>query len=78
MEIDPYVRRKSEHNLIAETTDGKVYLLCHLPGTNAFQSYEKYWNRELCPVFERIHKKNPYCRFYPRIEIREAGEVCEE
>lgn len=72
--VDPYVRRKSEHNLIAETTDGKVYLLCHLPGTNAFQSYEKYWNRELCPVFERIHKKNPYCRFYPRIEIREAGE----
>ena len=72
--VDPYARRKSEHHLIAETTDGKVYLLCHLPGTNAFQSYEKYWNRELCPVFERIHKKNPYCRFYPRIEIREAGE----
>ena len=63
--VDPYARRKSEHHLIAETTDGKVYLLCHLPGTNAFQSYEKYWNRELCPVFERIHKKNPYCRFYP-------------
>ena len=63
--LDPYARRKSEHQLIAETTDGEVYLLCHLPGTNAFQSYEKYWNRELCPVFERIHKKNPYCRFYP-------------
>lgn len=67
--VDPYERKQTEHQFIAETTDGEVYLLCHLPATNAFQSYEKYWERELCPAFKRIHERNPNCWFYPKIEI---------
>ena len=67
--VDPYERKQTEHQLFAETTDGEVYLLCHTPATNGFQTYEKYWKRELCPVFKRIHERNPNCWFYPRIEM---------
>ena len=67
--VDPYERKQTEHQLFAETTDGEVYLLCHTPATNGFQTYEKYWKRELCPVFKRIHERNPNCWFYPKIEI---------
>ena len=65
--VDVYARQKADHQLIAETTDGRMFVLCHLPATNEFQSYEKYWKKELRPVLGRICEKSPSCVFLPEI-----------
>ncbi len=65
--VNVYAVQQADHQFVAKTTDGQAYVLCDLPGTNAFQSYEKYWEKELLPVLERIYEKNPECEFWPSI-----------
>ena len=65
--VNVYAVQQADHQFVAKTTDGQAYVLCDLPGTNAFQSYEKYWEKELRPVLERIYEKNPECEFWPSI-----------